>query len=278
MSAQAPTTDQIRDAWDAIASGFDQHATPHSMAFGEQALQRLDLGPGTRVLDVASGSGALAIPAARTGAEVVAVDISPTMIDRLDARARAEGLTKLEGRVGDGTALDLDDAAFNVAVSMNGVSLFADLQGGLRELVRVTRPGGHVLVITFGPVQKAEFVAFTLGALQTVVSTLVPPPDAPPMPPFRLADPARLRHELEEAGLGDVDVQTSSWDMAFESVDDLLDLVLSSNPIAVQLTSRLSDEQFARARQVLDGMLRERSGGTPGAVLHAEMNIGIGTA
>lgn len=275
MSTQAPSPSQIRDAWDAIAAGFDRYATPQTMVFGEQVLSRLELGPGVRILDVAAGTGGLSIPAARTGADVVAVDISPMMIDRLGARGRSEGLTTLETRVGDGAALDVGDAMFDVAISMNGVSLFPDLEGGLRELVRVTRPGGRVLIVTFGPVHKAEFIAFFLGALRATSDSVPAPPD--PMPPFRLADPTTFQETLTGVGLRDVRVETATWEMSFESVDHLLEMVLTSNPIAGQLTAGLTDAQFGQARRVLDGMLRERSGGEPGAVLHADMRIGLGT-
>lgn len=276
MSAQAfPTPVAIGAAWDAIADGFDRLATPFTMTFGAQALSRVELGPGVRVLDVAAGSGALTIPAARRGADVVAVDISPRMIERLRGRCRAEGLT-VDAQVGDGASLGFDDASFDVAVSMNGVSLFPDIEGGLRELVRVTRPGGRVLVVTFGPVQRAEFVAFCLGAMRATLGAAMPPPPDP-MPPFRLAEPATFQDHLQAAGLRDTRVATATWDMAFDSADHLLDMVLTSNPIAGQLTSGMSDDQFAQVRAVLDGMLRERSGGEPGAVLHAEMRIGHGT-
>lgn len=271
----APSTSATRDAWDAISDGFDRHATPLTMQFGDRALSRLEVGPGVRVLDVAAGTGALTIPAARRGADVVAVDIAPTMIERLEQRCRTEGLT-VDARVGDGGALDLDDDSFDVAVSMNGVSLFPDLDGGLRELVRVTRPGGQVLIVTFGPLPQVEFIAFCLGAIRATLADDVPPLPDPP-PPFRLADPTTFRTTLSQVGLRDVRVDTATWDTPFESADHLLDMVLTSNPIAGQLTSGMSDDQFAQVRHVVDGMLRERSGGRPGALLHAEMRIGQGT-
>ncbi|CAN5903333.1 hypothetical protein BH23ACT8_BH23ACT8_25170 [soil metagenome] len=276
MSTQTPSITQVRDAWDAIADAFDRHATPQTMAFGEQVLSRLELGRGVRVLDVAAGSGGLSIPAARTGADVVAVDIAPGMIDRLAARARAEGLATLEARVGDGAALAFDDDSFDVTVSMNGVSVFPDLPGGLREMARVTRPGGRVLVVAFGPVQEVEFVAFFLGALRATVPASLPPSDEP-MPPFRLADPATFQRSLQEAGLRDVSVETATWQMHTDSADHFLEGVLSTNPIASQLTAGLTEEEFAQVRDVLDGMLRERSGGRPGAVLNSQMRIGQAT-
>jgi ubiquinone/menaquinone biosynthesis C-methylase UbiE len=273
MTTQTPTQDQIRGAWDAVAAGFDEFVTPQTLRLGEEIVGRLGLEPGMRFLDVATGSGALALPAARLGAQVVAVDIAPTMIERLRTRADVEGLPNLDGQVMNGQALELDDGTFDVSASLNGVSLFPDLAGGLAELVRVTKPGGRVLIAAFGPLPKAEFIALFFGALRAVVPDSTPPPPLP----FQVADPDVLRHRLTEAGLTGVTVEQVTWETRFESSTHFWNLVLSSNPIAVRMTADLTPEQTADVRQVLDGMLRERSGGTPGAVLHAEVNIGIGT-
>lgn len=272
-----PTTEQTRAAWDAIAPGFDSHTTTLTMRFGAQLLDRVGLRAGTRFLDVGTGGGALAIPAAQQGADVVAVDLAPAMIERLATRAQAEGLANLDGRVMDGQALEFADDDFDAAASLNGVSLFPDLQAGLRELARVTRPHGRVLVAAFGAPQRTEFLMFFLAALKAAVPGFTPPPMDPPPLPFQVADPDRLRHELHTAGLTDVTVDTITWRMAFDSAAHFWDVVTSSNPIAVQLTAGLSDDHLAAVRQVLDGMLRERSGGEPGAVLTTDVNVGVGT-
>jgi ubiquinone/menaquinone biosynthesis C-methylase UbiE len=272
MAAQQAT----QDAWDRIAAGYDEVATPLATRLAEDALRLVEVGAGTRFLDVAAGSGALSIPAARLGAQVLATDISPVMIQRLRARARAEGLSNLEGRVMDGHALELEDDTFDVCGSVNGVSLFPDLARGLGELVRVCRPGGQVLLVAQGPPHKAEFLGFFLSAMRACVPGLTGSPMDPPPLPFQLADPKRLRQELSDAGLAEVRVQTSTWQMEFSSAAHLWDVVTNSNPIGQAMVANLTQAQRTEVQKVLDGMLGERSGGGPTAVLTTEVNVAIG--
>src|SRR5688500_8083026 len=124
------------EAWDRIAPGYDRTNTPTQMGLGQEGLRRAEVRSGTRFLDVAAGSGALSIPAARLGAQVLAVDQSARMLELLTARARGEGLD-IQTRVMDGHALQLDDVSFDVAGSQFGVMLFPDMPRGVREMARV---------------------------------------------------------------------------------------------------------------------------------------------
>ncbi|HEX2397894.1 MAG TPA: methyltransferase domain-containing protein, partial [Solirubrobacteraceae bacterium] len=81
--------------------------TPLVMPLAEQVLGRVDVHHGTRLLDVAAGTGALSLAAARLGAQVVATDIAPAMIERLQAHAQQEGLKHLQGQVMDALELQL---------------------------------------------------------------------------------------------------------------------------------------------------------------------------
>ena len=127
---QAQEREATQAAWDKVAAGYDEFVTPTHFGLGAEALRRADLRPGMRFLDVAAGSGAVSIAAARLGATVLSVDISPVMVERLKARARKEGLN-LEARVMDGHALDLENDTFDMVASEFGVMLFPDLPRGL---------------------------------------------------------------------------------------------------------------------------------------------------
>ncbi|MPZ63452.1 MAG: methyltransferase domain-containing protein [Propionibacteriales bacterium] len=272
-----PSTEQIRGAWDALTPGFDEFVTPKTMTLADEVVRSIGLRPGMRLLDVAAGSGALSIPAARVGADVVATDLSPAMIEQLNARAQAERLANLRGLTMDGHDLDLEDDTFDLAVSVNGISLFPDLPRALSELVRVTRTGGRVVIVTFGPLPTVEFIVFFASAVQAAVPGITPLPTDPPPLPFQVAEPGVLRQRLAEAGLRDIQIETITWDMVIDSPQHFWAVFTSSNPIGAQMVADLTDEQQEAVKQVLDGMLRERSGGTRGATLHAEVNIGTGT-
>lgn len=270
--------EQIGAAWDRLAAGYDKFVTPTSnWALAEDALRRAGLRPGLRFLDVASGSGALSIPAARMGAHVVAVDISRTMIEHLNARAREEGLPNLEGHVMDGQALELEDNRFDISASQFGVMLFPDLPRGLEEMVRVTRSGGRVLVVAFGPPTQVDFLTFFLGALRSTVPGFSGLPLDPPPLPFQLADPEVMRRRMAEAGLTELRVDRDTHAIEVQSGRGLWDWVVNSNPIGSQLVAGLTEEQGADVRQVLDGMLHERMRENGSAVLNNPVNIGIGT-
>lgn len=270
--------EQTRVAWDAIATGYDEFVTPSHINLGADALYRAGLRAGMRFLDVAAGSGALSIPAARLGAQVLSVDISPTMVERLQTRALKEGLN-LESRIMDGHALALENDAFDMAGSQFGVMLFPDMPRGIRELARVTEPGGTVVLVAFGSPQKIEFFNFFIRAIRSVVPGFTGPPMDPLPLPFQLQDPKRLEQEFVKAGLKNVRVEQTSENMEFSSGTDMWNWLTNSNPIvgAVLGQLNLSKEQAATVRQALDGLVRERAGGSGVAKLTNPINIGIGT-
>jgi ubiquinone/menaquinone biosynthesis C-methylase UbiE len=270
--------EETRIAWDRIAAGYDRTNTLTQMWLGNEGLRRAELRSGMRFLDVAAGSGALSIPAARLGAQVVATDLSPVMLDQLEARARKEGL-EIETRVMDGQALDLDDDSFDVAGSQFGVMLFPDMPKGIREMVRVVKPGGRVLMNVYGDPHEIDFLGFFAAAVQSVRPDFDGPPADPPPLPFQLQDPERLRRELAAAGLRDVVVETITESTEFQTARQLWEWIVWSNPIVEGILGDLgvSGDERETIEEALDRLVRERAGGSESAVLTNPINIGIGT-
>jgi Methylase involved in ubiquinone/menaquinone biosynthesis len=267
-----------RASWDRIARGYDEHVTPTHLWLGNEGLRHAGVGPGTRFLDVAAGSGALSIPAARLGARVLASDLSSVMLDALQARAQREGLD-IEVRAMDGHALELEDDTFDAAGSQFGVMLFPDMPRGIRELARVTKPGGRVLMTVYGAPERIEFFQLFVDAIRAAVPGFAGPPTDPPPLPFQLQDPARLRRELTAAGLRDVRVETITETLRFESGGQLWRWLVNSNPIVEQVLADLglTKRQTETIRRALDDAVRERTRGGPFARLTNPIHIGIGT-
>jgi SAM-dependent methyltransferase len=270
--------DDTRAAWDAIAPGYDRTNTPTQMWLGNEGLRRAGLRSGMRFLDVAAGSGALSIPASRLGAQVLATDQSPVMLELLEKRAHKEGLS-VETRVMDGHALQLDDNCFDMAGSQFGVMLFPDMPKGISEMARVVKPGGRVLMSVYGDPHRIEFFGFFVDAIQSVRPDFTGPPMDPPPLPFQLQDLERLRKELAAAGLSDIKVESITETTEFQTGMELWDWLIWSNPIVEMVLGQLdlSNDERQVIQRALEKLVRERADGSGPAKLTNPINIGVGT-
>jgi ubiquinone/menaquinone biosynthesis C-methylase UbiE len=268
--------DQIQQAWDNIATGYDQFVTPTHMWLANESLRRAEVQSGMQFVDVAAGSGALSIPAARLGAKVLSIDISAVMLQQLEARARKEGLN-IETRLMDGHALKLNDNTFDVAASQFGVMLFQDMPRGIRELARVTKPGGKVLLNVYGNPAEIDFIQFFIAAIQAVVPEFIAPMDPPPLP-FQLQNLEKLRSEMTTAGLSDIRIETIWEELHFESGKRLWNWLVNSNPIALHILDelKLTKEQLKKVQEALEIKIRDRAGKNKIAVLTNPIHIAIG--
>jgi ubiquinone/menaquinone biosynthesis C-methylase UbiE len=276
MSTQQP--EDTRHAWNKIAPGYDKTNTATQMSLGKEALLRAGLRQDTRFLDVAAGSGALSIPAARRGAHVLATDQSPVMLELLSARAREEGLD-IDTRVMDGHALELDDNSFDLVGSQFGVMLFPDMPRGIREMARVVRPGGRVLMIAYGDPRKIDFFGFFVRAIQAVRPDFTGPPLDPLPLPFQLHDPQRLRQEFANAGLKEIEVETITETTEFKNAQELWEWIVWSNPIVEEVLGHLSltDRERSVIKETVEKLFGERAGKSGSAKLRNPVNIGVGT-
>jgi len=154
----------------------------------EEFMARQPLKPGARLLDVACGTGNLAIIAARRGCVVSGVDIADNLIVQARARAASEGLT-IEFKQGDAETLPFNDAQFDLVVSSFGVMFAPRPHMAAAELWRVTKPGGRVALANWTP-------EGFLGKMFSVFKAHVPPPPPGVPSPMAWGDEATVRSRL----------------------------------------------------------------------------------
>jgi ubiquinone/menaquinone biosynthesis C-methylase UbiE len=266
-----------REAWDAIATGYDEFVAPGEVALATEVLRMVGLRPDHRLLDVAAGTGGLSLPAARLGATVMATDWSPAMISRFEARVRAEMLPRAQGRVMDAHCLDLEADQFDVTASQFGVMLVPDQARALREMVRVTRPGGRVLLVAYGPASEFEALQAFVAAVQTVVPGFEGLPTDPPPLEFQVADPSMMHERLAAAGLVGVAVDTVHQEIvSFTTGQQFWDWMLSGNPVVGLVLGGLTAAQRQQVREVVGAMVRDRIGSASRADFTARLTIGMG--
>lgn len=200
------------DHWDATAGQYRQTAHLFTERFAKEALKHIPLTTESRVLDVAAGTGALALAAARTGAYVLATDFSLGMV----ASIEREKIPNIETRVMDGQALDLPDRAFDAVFSIFGVMMFPDWRKGLAEMHRVTRPGGFGVVATW-----EERGAATFLLLGRVRAKLFPDREGMTMPDGvkALSEPAAFAEALNMAGYRNPRIEKVTHDFMLDTAD-----------------------------------------------------------
>jgi SAM-dependent methyltransferase len=164
---------------------------------GEALVGTLGITRGLEVLDLGSGDGTTAIPAAELGAEVVAVDIAANLVAAGNARAASLGLSNVTFQEGDASELrDLDDDSFDLVVTIFGAMFASRPDDVAKELVRVTRPGGRIVMGNWIP-GDPTLVAQVLR----ISSAYSPPPPAGFVSPMTWGIEAHVVERFTAAGV-----------------------------------------------------------------------------
>jgi SAM-dependent methyltransferase len=233
MSGRQTIAEQ-RTLWSSHPRDWAELAEPQNRKLFEELLDLAGAGPGTRVLDVACGSGYAAALAAGRGAKVTGVDIATALLEI--ARERTPDGTFLEGEM---DALPLEDAQFDVVTCVNGFQFALDPANAFAEAARVLVPGGRLAAATFAEPERNEGTALHLA-----MKALVDEPAEDGYVPYALSSPGGLEHMLAPAGLhldaaGEVAL---AW--TYPDTDTTVRALLASAGGA--RTSRVAGEQRVR--------------------------------
>ena len=174
----------------------------------EEAIRRVGIALGQRVLDVGCGSGVFLRLAADRGAEVYGLDAAAALLE-----VARERVPEADLRVGDMQFLPHEDDCFDVVTGFNSFFFADDMTAALREAGRVAKPGAPVVIQVWGHPDRCDLTAMKPAVAPHMPA---PPPDAPPPPP--LWEPGVLERIAAEAGLSPEDAFDTRW--AFEYADE----------------------------------------------------------
>jgi SAM-dependent methyltransferase len=204
-----------RAAHDRVAGAYHDFFEPVTSRVIDALLDAARVGPGVRVLDVATGPGAVAARAAARGAaRVVGVDLAPNMV-ALAATLHPE----VEFRQADAEALPFADASFDAVVCNFGIGHFPRPEQALAEFVRLLAPGGGLALSWWQVPERNRVNGLFFEALAEVGAP--PPADVPAgPPPFRFSDDGELRRVFRIRGLEAVAIRGITWTHRLTSVED----------------------------------------------------------
>lgn len=246
------------------ANGPYQNVTETLGDIHELIVSRLGAASGVHWLDLACGTGAVAEAAARAGADVVGIDLSPGLIETAQERAKQLGLS-IDYRVGDCENLDVGDAGFDVVSSTCGVMFAPDHEATARELARVVRPGGLVGLANWTP-------AGGVGDMFRVMAPFQPAP--PPSSPFDWGKEDRVRELLGDAFELEITELVST--LKLESAEAYWDLFSTSYGPTKTLAENLGDRR-PELRQAWIDMFNDKYAVEGGIAHTREYLLIIGT-
>lgn len=269
-----------RAQWENAADAWHHWGPFLGEWLGSATERMLDLAvvrTGSRVLDVAAGAGEQTLHAARrvgsTG-YVLATDISPAILERAAATARAAGLAQVATRELDGEMLDaLPAASFDVVISRVGLIYFPDQQKALAGMKHALKPGGRIGAVVYSTPQNNAFFSIPVSIIRRRANL---PPPLPGQPgPFSLGADGVLAATLERAGLRDVIVEKMEAPVRLPSAAECVRFERESFGALHQMMAALSDAERADTWREIESELKKFEG-PDGFVGPCEMLVAAG--
>ena len=243
----------------------------------EMMLELAGVQPGSRVLDVAAGTGDQTLMAARrvgpTG-NVLATDDSASMLKVAAEAARNEGLTNVETRVMNAENLALDADSFDAVICRNALMLFPDPAKALTEMRRVVRPASKVAVMVFSAEERNPHHGIPFAIIRRLGNIPPPAPGEPWM--YALGDPGALEDVYSRAGFLNVSVHAVPIQRRLPSAADAIRSMRNSASDVSELMSRLNDTDRELAWNEIEQQLSQFEGPN-GFEASGEVLVGVGT-
>lgn len=234
------TNSSVVDGWRKWYKPFSEFFRPVT----EKMVNDGEIQSGMQILDLASGSGDPAITFSRvvgTGGHVTATDFNPEMLAGAEANAKEAAAENLSFRQADAHELPFENETFDRVTCRLGVMYFGDHVQALREMRRVLKPKGKVVLVATGGFEQ-PFIDNTLGILMKHVEMPPPEPDAPD--PFRFSPNGSLSGALESADFRDIQEEHVALDLSWPgSPAELRKWFVDIAPPVQAILERLPEER-----------------------------------
>jgi SAM-dependent methyltransferase len=232
-------------------------------------LERVPVRGGDDVLDVATGTGNVALPAAAAGARVIGLDITPELFDTARRRASAQGV-HVDWVEGDAEDLPFDDESFDVVLSVFGVQFAPRHRIVAEELARVTRPGGRIGLVSWTP-------EGLIGGLFKIMGKYLPAPPDYASPPPLWGNEEHVRGLFAGTGV-ELEFARGHNPWRFDSAEHFVVFFETLYGPTVKARERLEAEgRWAECRAELHALAERQNDATDGSLLmHAEYLVTVG--
>ena len=241
-------------AYGAAADHYGRAALAFWNRYGLETVSRVPLAAGETVLDLCSGAGGSAIPAAHAvgpRGSVLGLDVAAPLLDLARARAERERLRNVEFRLADATATGLSDRSFDAVICVFGVFFAADMPSFVAEMWRLVRPGGTLAVTTWGPALFEPGNSLFWDAVRAIEPALHKSFN----PWDEITTAPALVELLARGTVEGARAQECSGEQPLDRPEDFWDVVLGSGYRAT--VDALSGEQRTALRERLHRALRD---------------------
>lgn len=235
------------DVWDQMSRLYAREIDRRFSQVVESVIKRASLRRGERVLDLGTGTGAVAFHAAvevgPAAGHVVGIDISPEMLAVARHIAIEQDIRNVEFQEGRAEAIPADPAAFDVVLASLSLMYVIDREVAAGEISRVLRPGGRLVAAVWAGPASSDIVLF-----QQTAGSFAPPPPVPGVGPGALADPTAFIAQLASAGV-EAEVHTEIQGFDFDDFDSAWNVF--GGVTAAQLTPERREEAKAAVRDLM---------------------------
>lgn len=259
--------DQQRQTWDKFSPGWkkwDGHVLSWIAPVGEELIRNARLRDDSHLLDVAAGTGEPGLSAAKivTRGKVTVTDLSDRMLEVATENAARRGIKNFETRQCDVSVMPFSDGSFDAVTCRFGFMFFPDMNLGLKEMARVSKPGARICSAVWGAPDKNPWAT-------TVLSTIAAHVEMPPVPPgapglFRCAAPGLMADAYKDAGLENIAETEVSGELEFQSPEQYWSFMTEiAAPVVAGLAKADDSTREAIRVAVMDQARQSAADGKP---------------